>query len=402
MSDFPPIVAVEIGTSKVRALVAEIDADDQLALIGIGECASIGVRKAEITNFDAVVGCVRLALDNAEESANVVIKELYMLMSGGHVQSVVNRGTIPILWDDHEIIEEDLEQVGVIARNVNLPAERQVLHSITQHYYVDDQPGIIDPVGMEGYKLSVDMLVVHGLMGRMRNFVRAAKQASVEVVDVAFGGLCAALAVLTPEDKANGCLVIDLGAGTTDFVVYADGIIALADSIGVGGDHVTNDIARGLRLSTLAAERIKEQHASATINLAQRGQRLSLPAESGVTAKSAKVGDLHVITHARMEELFELIRMRIARGKFAHVLGAGVVLTGGGASMAKVADLAEQVFGLPCRIGTPRNISGFASTINSPEYAAPVGLLNYAQRSLRRDRSPGGMLDWFKRVLGGR
>lgn len=399
MSEFPPIVALELGTTKVRCLVAEIREDDHLMLVGMGECLSRGIRKSEISDLDTAVNCVKIAIDNAEESANAVLKEVYLMASGGSVQSVVNRGSIPIMGDDHEIVRDDINHVIQTARNFSLPDERQILHSICQHFHVDDQPGISNPEGMEGYKLSVDMLIVHGLVGRLRNLVRAARSASVEVVNIAYGGLCAALATLTPEDKRSGCAVIDLGGGTTDYLAYADNAIAAAGSFALGGDHVTNDISSGLRVSLPVAEKLKIESGSAIINLAQRMNKLPIPDDAAAAQRVVRYADLHTIMNARMEEIFHLVRGQLKQKDLVHRLGGGILLTGGGANMTGVTELAEKVFGLPCRVGKPRDVSGFTSLTTLPDYAAPIGLLRFAARDIKSHTSAPGIRAWIKNLF---
>ncbi|MCB1069288.1 MAG: cell division protein FtsA [Verrucomicrobia bacterium] len=400
MSDYPPIVALELGTTKARCVVAEIRDDDHLMILGVGECESRGIRKSEVINLDTAISCVKIAIDNAEESANAILKEVYLMASGGSIQSLVNRGSIPIMSDDHEIIREDINHVIQTARNLSLSDERQILHSICQHFYVDDQKGITNPEGMEGYKLSVDMLIIHGLVGRLRNLVRAARSASVEVVNIAYGGLCAALATLTPEDKHSGCMVIDLGGGTTDFIAYADNAIATAGSLAIGGDHVTNDISSGLRISSATAEKLKIEAGSAVVNLPQRMNKLPIPDDPGSSARVVRYGDLHTIIHARMEELFQLVRGQVKQKDLLHRLGSGIILTGGGANLTGVTELGEKVFGLPCRVGRPRDVSGFTSVINMPDYAAPLGLLRFAARDVKSHASAPGIRGWIKGLLG--
>ncbi len=398
--DWPPIVSLELGTSSVRALIAEIRDDDHLMIVGHGECPARGIRKGEIVDFDTALSCVRIALSNAEENGNVVINEVYVLVSGGHIQSSINRGSIPIMSDDREIIRDDINHVIETARAMNLPHDREILHSICRHFYVDDQKGVINPEGMEGSKLALDMLIIHGLRNRLRNLVRIARSVPVEVTDVAFAGLCAALAVATPEEKSSGCLVLDLGGGTTDYVAYAGGIIAEAGSLAVGGDHVTNDIARGLRISNQHAEELKLKSGSAVVNMSKRTQKLDLPEQSLPAGKFVTLGDLHTIMNLRMEETLNLVRARCEKDGLIHSFGSGVVLTGGCARMPGLDRLAEKVFGLPCRIGTPRDISGFASTVGECAFAAPVGMLRFAARGLRREQQDSGISSLFKAIFG--
>jgi cell division protein FtsA len=299
--NLPPMVALEVGTTKVRAVIGESREDGHLMITGLGECPSRGVRKGEIVDFDNALACVREALQSAEENGRVIINQVHVAVSGGHIMSLVNRGSVPIMNARKEITESDIDRVMATARAVSLSPDRQVLHTICQCFHVDEQEGVIDPEGMEGSKLSADMLIIHGVLMRLRNVVKVVRTVRVDVEDVVFGGLCAALAVLMAEDKESGSVVIDLGGGTTDYVVYARNSIAAAGSFGVGGDHVTNDIARGLRIPIADAERLKEETGSAMVDIAARSRKVALPVELGLPDRAGKLSDPHTIIHVRME-----------------------------------------------------------------------------------------------------
>ena len=401
--DDEPVVALEIGTTKVRALVARPRDDNHLFITGLGECASRGIRKSEIVDFENAVASVRIALQNAEENSNTTISEVYLLVSGGHLQSTVNRGSIPILHEPHEIAREDMDHVMSTARTVNLPSDRAILHTICQHYYVDDQAGVVNPIGLEGSRLSLDMLILHGVRARMKNLVRVASSVSVDVRDVSFTGLCSGLAVLDPEQKENGVLVIDLGGGTVSYLAYAGGAIAAAGCLGVGGDHVTNDLARGLRIPQPHAETLKEQYGAAILDAAARGQKIELLGETGSLRRMVRLGDVQTITSYRAEEILNMVRQQIEQtGKrdLLHHLGSGIVLTGGGAYLKGMTVLCEKTFGLPCELGKPRDISGLTLGAEGAQYAAPIGMLRYAVRTAQRDepQTPIGAL--IRKLLG--
>lgn len=398
--NLPPIVALEIGTSTVRTVIGEAREDGNLMVTGLGECPSRGVRKGEIVDFDNALACVKHSLQLAEENGRVIINQVHLLVSGGQIQSLVNRGSVPVLNPRREITAEEVEHVMTTARAVSLSAERQVLHTICQHFYVDDQGGVVDPEGMEGSKLAVDMLIVHGVLSRLRNVAKVVRSAQIDVEDVGFGGLCAALAVLTPEEKSSGVTLIDLGGGTTDYVVYADNAIATAGSLAVGGDHVTNDVARGLRLSTMEAEQLKENVGSAVVEMTSRSQKVGLPSEPGGRERAVKLIDLQTIIHVRVEETLELVKRRLVEAKVLRSLGSGVVLTGGGANLKHIVKLAEKVFGLPCRVGTPRGVAGLAAVSEGPQYAAPVGMVRYGFRSAIQGEAGGGFKGLIRKFFG--
>ena len=391
-----PIVALEIGTSRVRVFVGEGREDEGLMITAVGDSASSGMRKGEMYHFESVCACVETALRQAEEAANLTINEVYLAMSGSQIEGMPNRGEIPV---DGEITQDHVDHVLRVAREVTLPADRQVLHNIVGQYSVDGLCGVM-PVGMVGKTLAVDVLLVHGLYSRMINLVRVVKARKLEVADMLFSGLCSAMAVLSADQKRQGALLIDLGGGTTDYVVYAQEKIADAGVIGVGGDHVTNDIARAFCVSTNEAEVLKLQHGDAMVSAAGRTRRIPLPQAAGEGPRTAKQSDLQTIVHLRMEETFGLIRARLQQRNLLHLLGGGVVLTGGGAHLKNVDQLAQKVFGLPCEIGVPRNVSGLAANLAVPEYATGVGAVLCAYKTVRakaaQTRSVGRkILRWF-------
>lgn len=394
MREQPLVVALELGTTKTRALVGEPREDHHLMVLGLGECPSRGIRKSEIIDFESALESAREALAQAEANADVGIKQVCLLASGANILSRINRGSIPIVGSS-EITREDIEHVMETARSVNLQGDYEILHSICQHFEVDNQKGVVNPEGLEGSKLTVDMLILHASRTWLRNLVKVAKSAGVDVQDVAASSLCAALAVLSQEDKTQGCAVIDLGGGSTNYVAYANQAIAAAGAFAVGGDHITNDLARGLKITLLQAERLKEEYGSATIDLHNRGQHVELTHEPGGRGRYVRLGDLQAITHARIEETLTLVRDELESKDLLPYLGRGIVLTGGGAYLKNVVELAEKVFNLPCQLGRPRDVSGLALATEGPEYAGVIGLLRYALRTGRRARR-----SWIRDLLG--
>ena len=396
MAAYEPIVAVEIGSTRVRALVGEIREDGNLLITGIGDQPSRGVRKAEIIHFDHALSSVKAALDEAESQSRVDLNEIYICLSGADLRAMINRGSIPITRPGQEISEDDLEHVVDTAKAVSIDGEREILHTIQQHFYVNDQDGVVNPAGMLGSRLAVDVLILHGIRNRLQTTVKVARSAKVEIADVAFSGLCSALAVLTPEQKESGVMVIDLGGGTTDYFVYADKAVALAGSFAVGGDHITNDLALGLNIPNLQAEQLKVRHGSAMVDLSLRKQAVSLPPEGGFAGRMVNHVDLQHIVHARADELFNMIREKLDEHDLAHVLGAGVVLTGGGAHLKKICELGRKKFGVRCFVGKPRNLAGLATTSEGPEFASVVGMLRYAMQSGHRLQPVNPLASWIK------
>jgi cell division protein FtsA len=303
---------------------------------------------------------------------------------------VKNQGTTQILGENGEVTEEDMDDVADIARAVVLPDDRQVIHTIHGHYSIDGQERVVRPEGMVGHQLRLDMLILHGVKTLLDNSSWAVDQLAYNVGDIAFGGLCSALAVLTAEQKHSGVVVIDLGCGTTDYMAYDDGFAVCGGSLGVGGDHVTNDIQQAFSIQRKRAENLKCEHGSAVIGSAHEQAQVSLPAEVGFSQTSINVRTLQVVINARLREIFEMIKKQLDAEGILPVLGAGIVLTGGGAHMDGVVDLAREVFKAPCSIGIPRGISGIPKITDGPEYAACCGLLRYGFKVQERMQYESG------------
>ncbi len=393
-----PIVALEIGTSKVVALVGEMREHGNIMVTGIGNHEALGVRKGEIVDFENAGMCVRAALAQAEETSKVSIARVHLAVSGGHIQSVTNRGTVPIMNPDREITEDDVDQVMDVARAVQLNPDREVLHTICQHYCIDGQEMVIRPEGMEGAQLSLDMLLFHGLRSRLQNAIKVVGSMQVDVEDVAFSGLCSALSVLTGEQKKAGAIIIDFGAGTTDYLVNANNIMATGGALGVGGDHITNDIGMAFNIPRLQAEALKCKYGCALIG-DTGNKHVSLPAEAGFQGCKVNLASLNTVINARCDEIFSMIRNKIESECSMHQVGAGVVLTGGGAHLKEVRDLASKVFEMPCTIGKPRNVSGLATTTHGTEYATCCGLVQYGFKTAVRQESSSMLGRWLKDLL---
>ena len=398
--NIPPVAALEIGTTKIRVVMGEAREDGVVMITGLGEVPSRGVRKGDVVDFDLAVESVRGALEDAEKRSQVSIHEVHLLLSGGDIQGLINRGSAPVQDPSGEITADDMDLCLDTARAVSLPHDRQLIHTIPQRYVIDEHHVVITPEGMEGAKLSADMLLLHGVRGRLRNTVKVVRTVPTEVEDVAFGGLCGALAVLSPEQKENGVVMLDLGGGTSEYVVYARGAIAWAGTLAVGGDHLTNDIARGLRVSIVQAERLKERYGNALIDLSERGQKIAVPAEVGVPDRHVYLNDLNTIIHLRVEEILTLVKQALVKEDLLHLLGAGAVIVGGVSHLRNVDVLARRVLGLPSQIGKPRNFSGWTSVTEQPEYAAALGMVRYGLSNMLRDgrmRRRGGLIGFFRR-----
>ncbi len=383
------IVGLEIGTSKVCAVVGEQAADGALNIIGLGQARSRGVRKGEIVDPKQAEEDVRNAIVEAESMAGAEISSVYLGVTGGHIRGFNNRGVHPVVSADREISDDDVQDVVKNAKAINLPAENNVVHAIRQHFFVDGQDGITNPIGMLGSRLEVDVHVVHGNTNRLQNAIRLVKGFQIQVNEIVFNGLAASLALLTNEQKELGALVIDIGGGTTDYVVYVGGVIRHTGVLAIGGDHVSNDLAYGLKVPLSRAEKLKLEHGSAVLDEAAQGQAVTFTNELGLPIKTINVGHLQRIMSLRLEEIFQLIAQDLEQAGLFDYLRAGVFLTGGGARVPHIARLAESVLQMPVSIGQTNSISGLKSALDQPEFAAAIGLVKFGSfKTRKRDGKP--------------
>ncbi|MFM1943654.1 MAG: Cell division protein FtsA [Verrucomicrobiota bacterium] len=384
MPDSSIIVGLEIGTSKVCAAVGEVNAEGNLSIIGVGQARSRGVRKGEIVDPSLAAEDVRNAIVEAEQMADVEVRSVYLGVTGSHLRGFNNRGVHPVVSADREITEDDVLDVVKNAKAINLPAENCVVHAIRQHFHVDGQEGILNPVGMLGARMEVDIHVVHGNLNRLQNPVRVVKGLQLEVENVVFNGLASSLALLSNEQKEMGALVIDMGGGTTEFVVCVDGVIQHTGLLAVGGDHVSNDLAYGLKLPLSRAEQLKLEHGAAMVEESARGRSLNLDSAHGFLGRSVQLEHLQKIVSLRVEEILELVAREVEQAGLLHRLRAGVFLCGGGARVARIQTLAEAVFGMPVVLGRAGTLSGSRSALDQPEFASAVGLAKFGSLQARR------------------
>jgi cell division protein FtsA len=382
-------------------VVGEINAAGALNVVAVGQSRSRGVRKGEITDPSAANEDVRNAIVEAEQMADVEIRSVYLGVTGGHMRGFTNRGVHPVVSSDREIAKEDVDDVIKNAKAINLPAENYVVHAIRQHFIVDDQEGIVDPVGMLGARVEVDMHVVHGQFNRLQNPIRVVKGLQLEVEAIVFNGLGSALALLTSEQKELGALVIDIGGGSTEYVVYSGGIIKHTGAIAVGGDHVSNDLAYGLKIPLGRAEELKVKQGAAFVEETDKGVTVATGSERGLPVKTVNLEHLRCIMSVRLEELFQLIQQELDHAGLIDYLRAGVFICGGGARIPGIQKLAEQVFEMPATLGRTNSISGLKSALDQPEFATAIGLVKYGSFQHKKRGSGNFLARRLKETVSG-
>jgi cell division protein FtsA len=392
------IVGLEIGTSKICVVTGEVSANNALNIIGLGQSRSRGVRKGEIADATLVQEDVRNAIVEAEQMANVEIRSVYLGVTGNHIRGFNNHGVHPVPSADREITQEDVQDVMKNAKAINLPADNTVVHAIRQHFQVDSQTRVLNPVGMYGARVEVDMHVVHGHVDRLKNGIAVVKGLQLEVDEIVFTGLASALALLSNEQKELGSLVIDVGGGTTEYVVYSEGIIKHTGVLAIGGDHISNDLAYGLKIPLSRAEQLKIEHGAATFDPSSKGQTVSSTGQLGLPAKTINLEHLRRIMSLRLEETFQLIESELSNSEMLDRLRAGVFICGGGARIPEIQTLAENIFQLPGFVGKTNSISGLKSALDQPEFATAIGLVKFG--SLQQKRKPAnGFTEGIKKTF---
>jgi cell division protein FtsA len=382
------VVGLEIGTSKVCAVVGETRGDGTIRILGVGQAPSRGVRKGEIVDFETAGKCIREALVDAEEKSDVMIGSVYLGVTGGHIMGFNNRGAVNIPEERDEICEEDFEDVQASAREVSIPAPNMFVHSILQNYYVDGQDGVLNPIGMLGRKLEADFHIIHGVATRIKNSVRCVKEVGPDVLDVVFNPLATAQVLLDQNQKGLGALVVDFGGGTMDYLVYVDGAVRQSGSLAIGGDHITNDISLGLRIPMAKAERLKVEEGSVILGNARPGEVIVLKDETGFAGKEIEREMLNTIIHCRVREAFELLKKRLEEEDNLPFLGAGLMLTGGCSLLKGINHLAEEIFGMPAHLTHAQTVSGLTSAFENPQFSTAIGLIKYAD-AMQPERPTG-------------
>jgi cell division protein FtsA len=400
-SDRNLLVGLDIGTSKVVAIVGEIKADGALEIIGIGSHPSRGLKKGVVVNIESTVQSIQRAVEEAELMAGCEIHSVYAGIAGSHVRSLNSHGIVAI--KDKEVVQGDVERVIDAAKAVAIPADQKILHVLPQEYIIDSQEGIRDPIGMSGVRLEAKVHIVTGADSAAQNIVKCVQRCGLAVDDIVLEQLASSYAVLTEDEKDLGVCVVDIGGGTTDIAVFGGGAIRHTAVIPIAGDQVTNDIAVSMRTPTQYAEDIKIKYACALSQLANPDETIEVPSVGDRPPRRLARQTLAEIVEPRYEELFGLIRDELRRAGLEEQVATGIVLTGGSAKMEGAIELAEEVFHMPVRLGIPQYVSGLTAVVSNPIHATGVGLLLYAKSNLdaQRNEAPllaGGMKNIFERM----
>ena len=404
-TDRPVVVALDIGTSKVVALVGELGSDGSIDIIGLGSQPSRGLKKGVVVNIESTVQSIQRAVEEAELMAGCEINAVYAGIAGSHIRSLNSHGVVAIR--DREVTHADVEHVIEAAKAVAIPADQRILHVLPQEFIIDGQEGIRDPIGMSGVRLEAKVHIVTGADSAAQNIIKCVQRCGLNVEDIVLEQLASSFAVLTDDEKELGVCIVDVGGGTTDIAVFSGGAIRHTAVIPIAGDQVTNDIAVSMRTPTHYAEDIKVRFACALSQLANPDESIEVPSVGDRPARRLARQTLAEIVEPRYEELFNLIREELRRSGFEEVIAAGLVLTGGSARMEGAIELAEEIFHVPVRLGIPQQVRGLAEAVQNPIYSTAVGLLLYARenlapaaRSTLLGNSVGGALtrmkSWFQ------
>jgi cell division protein FtsA len=380
------LAAIDVGSSKICTLVAETTPESELRILGVGVTPAQGVKKGMVDNIQQATEAISTSIERAEKSSGSRIVSAHVSIGGNHVQSLNNRGIATIPGKQRPITEEDIDRALEGARNLNLPTNREVLHSIARFFVVDGQEQVTDPVGMFGQRLDMDCHIVTGSVTAIQNLTQCVEGAGVQVEALVFSPLAAAESVLEDEEKEQGVILVDIGGGTTDIAVFMEGAVFHTTVLPVGGYHLTHDLVAGLRAPYSTVEEIKLNHGSCMPSRVDAEEIIDIDAFGGQRTKEVPRRRIAEILQARVEEILEMIYIDVKRAGFDDMVAAGLVITGGTAAIPGIVELSELVLRMPVRTGVPRRIHGLADSLNSPAYATSVGLLQWAAA----EASPSG------------
>ena len=403
------IVGLDIGTTKICAVVGELQ-PDRIEIIGIGTHPSEGLRKGVVINIEKTVNSIKEAVEEAETMSGCEISSVYAGIAGGHIKGFNSHGVIAL--KEREVTKKDIERVIEAASAVAIPMDREVIHVLTQEFIVDDQDGILDPLGMSGVRLEAKIHIVTGAVTSAQNIIKCANRAGLDVCDIVLESLASSEAVLSEEESNLGVALIDFGGGTTDMAIFSKGAIKHTSVLALGGDNLTYDISIGLRTPKIDAEKIKIKYGCALTSIIGKDETVEVPGVGGRKPRVLSRQILGEILEPRVEEIFALIHSELVRSGYQNMINSGVIITGGSAELPGVTEIAEQIFeDIPARTGYPQGISGLVEVVNKPMYATAVGLVLYgAKRSKEgkkfriRDtnifsRVMDRMKKWFKDII---
>ena len=399
------VVALDIGTSKVACLVAEVGPDGALDILGMGSHESKGLKKGVVVNIEATVAAIQRALEEAELMADCKISSAFVGIAGSHIRSFNSTGMVAV--KDREVGVLDVDRAIETARAVNIPTDQQILHVLRQEFIIDGQEDVREPIGMSGVRLEVKVHIVTGAVSAAQNIIKCVRRCGIEVSDLILQPLASSRAVLSEDEKDLGVCLLDIGGGTTDIAVFTHGAIRHTAVVPIAGDQITNDVAMALRTPTADAEALKIRHGVALRQLADPNQMLEVPGIGERGTRSLSRQTLAEVIEPRVEELYSLVQQVLRESGFEELLSSGVVLTGGSAVMRGMVELGEEIFHMPVRIGVPRYAGGLADVVRAPRYATAVGLLLEGVSQLHHGKLSrqsgsvravlGRMREWFQR-----
>lgn len=395
------VVGLDIGTTKICCIVGEIiepGPQPSIDIVGIGTAPSTGLRKGVVINIDTTVESITKAIEEAELMAGVEISTVYTGIAGGHIKSFNSTGVVAV--KEKEISEQDVQRVIDAAKAIAIPLDRETIHIIPQEYMINDQDGIRDPIGMSGVRLEAKVHIVTGAVSSAQNIIKCANKAGLNVAEICLEPIASSEAVLCQDEKELGVVLIDIGGGTSDIAIFKDGAIVHTGVLAIGGNHITNDIAVGLRTPQNEAEKVKIRHGCALASLIKPEETIEVPGVGGRKPRVLSRKLLAEIIEPRVEEIFSLIQREIMKSGYQDLLSAGVVITGGATLLEGMPELAEYIFEMPVKRGLPHNIGGLRDVVNSPKFATAVGLLKYGAKAKGKTRFPIREKNIYDKVRG--
>jgi cell division protein FtsA len=376
------IVGLDIGTSKIVAIVAELQPDGNLKVIGLGQHPSRGLKKGVVINIDSTVQAIQRALEEAELMADCKITSVFTGIAGSHIKSLNSHGMVKI--KDAEVTQADVDRVIETARAIALPSDQQILHILTQEFIIDGQEDVREPIGMSGMKLEVKVHIVTGAVSAAQNIVKCVKRCGLDVTDLVLQPLASSVAALTEDEKELGVCLVDIGGGTTDIAVFKQGAIRHTAVVPIAGDQMTNDVAVAFRTPTQSAEDIKVKYGCALRQLADPKEIVEVPGVDGRDPRQLSVQTLAEVIEPRVVELYEFVLGELRRSGMEEMIASGIVITGGSSMMKGMVELGEEIFHMPVRLGLPRYVGGLSEVVGNPRYATGVGLVLMGKQQIER------------------